>query len=110
MASNQVVSVTDSNFESEVLQSDKPVLLDFTATWCGPCRHLAPIIEEIAREYEGRLKVAKLDIDDSPNTPSRFNIRGVPTVLVFKGGKEVARQMGLVPKPRLVALFQDFVR
>ena len=107
MASDKVMSVTDSSFQSEVLSSDKPVLLDFTAVWCGPCKALAPIVEDVAKEYEGRLKVAKLDIDHSPETAQRYNIRGVPTVLVFKGGKEVARQVGLVPKPRLVAMIQE---
>src|SRR6478672_13821769 len=107
MASIEVKKVTDSSFDTEVLKSDKPVLLDFTATWCGPCKALAPIVEDVAREYDGKLKVAKLDIDDSPQTASRFGIRGVPTVVVFKNGKEVARQVGLVPKPRLVALFTD---
>jgi thioredoxin 1 len=107
MASDLVTTVTDASFEAEVMRSEKPVLLDFTATWCGPCKALAPIVADVAREYEGRLKVAKLDIDDSPNTATRFGIRGVPTVIVFKGGREVARQVGLVPKPRLVALFQD---
>lgn len=107
MASDRVVSVNDSSFETEVLKADKPVLLDFTATWCGPCKALAPIVDDIAKEYEGKLKVAKLDIDDSPNTASRYGIRGVPTVIVFKNGREVARQVGLVPKARLVALFKD---
>jgi thioredoxin 1 len=107
MASDSVSKVTDQNFESEVMRSEKPVLLDFTATWCGPCKALAPIVEDVAKEYEGKLKVGKLDIDDSPGVASRFGIRGVPTVIVFKNGKEVARQVGLVPKPRLVALFQD---
>jgi thioredoxin 1 len=107
MASKEVQKVTDSSFDTEVLKSDRPVLLDFTATWCGPCKALAPIVEDVAREYDGKLKVAKLDIDDSPQTASRFGIRGVPTVLVFKNGKEVARQVGLVPKPRLVALFSE---
>jgi len=107
MASDRVTKFTDENFETEVTRSDKPVLIDFTATWCGPCKALAPIVEDVAKEFEGKLKVGKLDIDDSPGVASRFGIRGVPTVIVFKNGKEVARQVGLVPKPRLVALFQD---
>ncbi len=105
--SDHVSKVTDENFDAEVLKSDKPVLIDFTATWCGPCKALAPIVEDVAKQYDGKLKVAKLDIDDSPGIATRFGIRGVPTVVVFKGGKEVARQVGLVPKPRLIALFQD---
>ncbi len=107
MASAGVSNVTDQNFDSEVTQSDKPVLLDFTATWCGPCKALAPIVEDVAKEFDGQLKVGKLDIDASPGVASRFGIRGVPTVIVFKGGKEVARQVGLVPKPKLVALFRE---
>jgi thioredoxin 1 len=96
--------VTDNTFEQEVIQSQTPVLLDFTATWCGPCKALKPIIEKVAAEYAGKLKVIQLDIDKSPETPSRFNIRGVPTVIVFKGGKEVARHVGLAPESKLVAL------
>lgn len=106
MASEFVKTVSDRTFQSEVLQSNEPVLIDFTATWCGPCKALAPIIDQIATEYGGRLKVAKLDIDDSPDVPSRFSIRGVPTVILFKNGQEVGRQVGLAPKPRLVALFE----
>ena len=106
MAEN-VSHVTDGSFDQEVLQSTTPVLVDFTATWCGPCKALAPIVEDVAREYTGKLKVTKLDIDNSPSTASKFGIRGVPTVVVFKGGKEVARQVGLVPKPKIVALFKE---
>jgi len=106
MASDAVSYVTDKTFEQEVIQSATPVLIDFTATWCGPCKALAPIIDQVAGEFSGRLKVVKLDIDNSPEAPARFNIRGVPTVILFKGGKEVARMSGLAPKPRLVALFE----
>jgi thioredoxin 1 len=106
-STQKIVHVSDNNFEAEVMRSEQPVLLDFTATWCGPCKALAPIVEAVANEFDGRIKVAKVDIDESPNTASRFGIRGVPTVVVFKQGHEVARQVGLVPKPRLVALFQD---
>ncbi len=105
--SERVSKVTDQSFDTEVIRSDKPVLLDFTAVWCGPCKALAPIVEDIAKEFDGKLKVAKLDIDDSPDVPARFGIRGVPTVIVFKGGKEIGRQQGLVNKARLVALFQE---
>ena len=104
MSSQLIPSVTDRTFEAEVLQSQVPVLIDFTATWCGPCKALKPIIEKVAQSHAGRLKVLQLDIDDSPDTPSRFNIRGVPTVIMFKGGKEVARQVGLAPEAKLVAL------
>src|SRR5580692_9152134 len=100
MAGKNMHEFTPDNFDSEVLKSDLPVLLDFTATWCGPCKALAPIIDTIAQEYTGQLKVAKLDIDNSPDTPSRYGIRGVPTVILFKNGQEVARQVGLVGKPK----------
>ena len=109
MASDQVGNVTDETFDAEVLRAEKPVLVDFTAVWCGPCKALAPIVADVAREFDGRLKVTKLDIDHSPATASRFGIRGVPTIVLFKGGKEIARQVGLVPKPRLLALFQEHV-
>ena len=107
MASNKVVSVNDVNFETEVLNSDTPVLLDFSATWCGPCKQLAPIIDNVAEKHSGTVKVAKLDIDESPKTANRFGIRSVPTVVIFKGGKEVSRQVGLVPEAKLVALLQS---
>ena len=98
MAGKHVQSVNDLNFDTEVLRSDTPVLVDFTATWCGPCRQIAPFIDQLADEYVGRVKVAKLDIDDSPNTAAKFGIRGVPTLIVFKGGKAVAHQTGAAPK------------
>lgn len=104
MASNLIPSVSDRTFETEVLQSQVPVLLDFTATWCGPCKALKPIIEKVAQTYGGKLKVVQLDIDESPETPARFNIRGVPTVIMFKNGSEVARQVGLAPEAKLVSL------
>ena len=105
MASDNVKIVTDRTFDAEVLKSDVPVLIDFTATWCGPCKALAPIVDKIATGYAGRLKVAKLDIDDSPQTPENLQIRGVPTVVLFKGGREVGRSVGLAPESKLVALF-----
>jgi thioredoxin 1 len=98
MAGKNVLSVNDLNFDAEVLRSDTPVLVDFTATWCGPCKQIAPFVDQLADEYAGKMKVAKLDIDDAPGTAAKFGIRGVPTLLVFKGGKEVARQTGAVPK------------
>lgn len=94
MASQHVVIVNDLNFQKEVLESDKPVLLDFTATWCGPCKAIAPMIDELANESVGTYKVAKLDIDEAPATAAKFGIRGVPTLLAFAGGKEVARHVG----------------
>lgn len=98
MAGKNVVSVNDLNFDTEVVNSDTPVLVDFTATWCGPCRQIAPLVDQLADEYAGKAKVAKLDIDESPETARRFQIRGVPTILIFKGGEVVDQQVGLAPK------------
>lgn len=89
---------TDANFQTEVLQSDKPVVVDFSATWCGPCRQLTPIIEDLAKEYSGKVKVGKVDIDASQDVASRYGIMSVPTVLFFKGGKMVDTMVGLSAK------------
>ncbi len=110
MASDLIKVVTDKTFTTEVEQSGTPVLLDFTATWCGPCKALAPILDSVAQEYTGKIQVAKLDIDDSPDTPSRFGIRGVPTVILFKDGKEVARHVGLAPKTKIIEMFRNHIQ
>lgn len=104
MAGANVLDINDTNFETQVLQSAEPFLLDFSAVWCGPCKVLAPIVEKLADEYKGKIKVGKLDIDDSPNVASKFGIRGVPTVLVFKGGKESGRHVGVTNKETLLKL------
>lgn len=104
MAGANVLEINDLNFESEVLKSPVPFLLDFSAVWCGPCKVLAPIVEKLADEYQGKVKVGKLDIDDSPGVASKFGIRGVPTVLVFKAGKESGRHVGVTNKETLVKL------
>jgi thioredoxin 1 len=104
MAGANVLEINDLNFESEVLKSPVPFLLDFSAVWCGPCKVLAPIVEKLADEYQGKVKVGKLDIDDSPAVASKFGIRGVPTVLVFKAGKESGRHVGVTNKETLVKL------
>lgn len=98
MAGKNVLTVNDLNFDSEVLRSAEPVLVDFTATWCGPCRQIAPFVDQLADEYVGKMKVAKLDIDEAPGTAAKYGIRGVPTLVVFKGGKPVATQQGAAPK------------
>jgi thioredoxin 1 len=104
MASNGVTSVNDLNFEEEVLKADLPVLVDFTASWCGPCKQIAPLVEQLAGEYAGRAKITKCDVDESPNAASRFGIRGVPSLYVFKGGQVVAQQVGAVPKSTIAGL------
>ncbi len=104
-----IQTVGDQNFEAEVISSDLPVLVDFGAVWCGPCKALEPTVAEIAGLYSGRLKVVKVDIDDSPSIAARFGIRGVPTVVVIKGGREVKRQVGNMPKSKLVDLIKDEV-
>ena len=96
------IEITDANFEQEVMRSDKPVLIDFWAVWCGPCRMVAPVVEEIASEYNGKLKVGKLDVDNNPEVSMKFGIRSIPTLMVFKGGKVVEQIIGAVPKRNLV--------
>ncbi len=101
MASQDVVTLEDSTFEQEVLKSDTPVLVDFWATWCGPCKAIAPAVDDIAREYKGKLKVGKLDIDSHQQVPQKYGIRSIPTLLVFKGGRVVDTIIGQVPKSKL---------
>ncbi|MBI3365606.1 MAG: thioredoxin [Ignavibacteriae bacterium] len=96
------IAVDDANFQTEVLKSDKPVLVDFWAIWCGPCKMIAPIVEEVAKEYDGKLKVTKMDVDANPRTAMQFGIRSIPTLMVFKGGQVVEQIIGAVPKRHLV--------
>jgi thioredoxin 1 len=105
--SDKIVHVTDDDFESEVLQSSEPVLVDYWAEWCGPCKMIAPVLDEIAGEYEGRVKIAKLNIDDNPNTPPRYGIRGIPTLMLFKDGEVEATKVGAVSKSQLTAFIDS---
>ncbi len=96
-----LLEVSDATFDQEVLKSELPVLIDFWAPWCGPCRAIAPLIEELARENEGKLKVVKLNVDDNPQTPSRYGVRGIPNLILFKGGVVHEQIVGAVPKAKL---------
>lgn len=105
--SDQIVYLSDDAFEEEVLKSDQPVLVDYWAEWCGPCKMIAPILEEIAGEYVGKLKIAKLNIDDNPGTPPKYGIRGIPTLMIFKGGNVEATKVGAVSKSQLTAFIDS---
>lgn len=104
MASNLVHQATDDNFEKEVLKSNVPALVDFWAEWCGPCRALAPIVDELASEYSGKLKVFKMNVDENPVTPGRYGIRGIPTLLLFKNGELVDQVVGAHPKQNIAQM------
>jgi thioredoxin 1 len=101
--SQGITNVSDASFESEVLQADSPVLVDYWAEWCGPCKMIAPVLEEIAREYAGKIKVAKLNIDENIQTPRKYGIRGIPTLMLFKNGQVEATKVGAVSKSQLAA-------
>jgi thioredoxin 1 len=101
--SDNIVNVTDANFEQEVLNSDIPVLVDYWAEWCGPCKMIAPVLEEIADDYAGRLKICKLNIDENEQTPPKFSIRGIPTLMLFKNGNVDATKVGALSKSQLTA-------
>src|SRR5690242_3166425 len=107
--SENITHVKDADFENEVLKSDTPVLLDFWAEWCGPCKSIAPMLDDIAKEYAGRLKVVKVNIDENQKTPMTYGVRGIPTLMVFKGGKVEATQIGAVGKGQLTQLIDKTI-
>jgi thioredoxin 1 len=109
MASEKIQTLTDSNFDQSVVKSDQLVLVDFWAEWCGPCRRLAPTVDELATDYDGRMTVGKLNVDDNPNTAFRYSIRGIPTLLLFKGGQIVEQIVGLADKDSLKRLIDKHV-
>jgi len=106
-ASKNVIEVTDETFDAEVLKADKPVLVDFGATWCGPCKALAPVVDKLADETVGKYKIVKVDIDDAPGVAQKYRVRGVPTILVFKGGEKTAEHVGVTTKDKLLALIEN---
>ena len=106
---SNVTAIADDSFEREVLQSTTPVLIDFWAPWCGPCKAIAPVVDEIAREYAGKLKVVKMNVDENPRTPSQYGVRGIPNLILFQGGQVKEQIIGAVPKSQLVKAIGNVV-
>ena len=106
MAGDNVLEFTDDNFDAEVLQSSTPVLVDFWATWCAPCKAIAPVIGQLANEYQGKIKIGKVNVDENPGTPGQYGVRGIPTMILFKDGQIVDQLVGAVPKNQLEGLLQ----
>lgn len=109
MSNDAIVHVNDANFATEVLGSDLPVLVDFWATWCGPCKMIAPILDDLAEQYAGKVKIAKIDVDSNKEVPGKFNIRGIPTLLLFKNGQVEATKVGALSKAQLVEFINGAV-
>ena len=108
--SERIVHITDESFDAEVLKADKPVLVDYWAEWCGPCRMIAPILDEIAGEYADRVKICKLNVDENQNTPPKYGIRGIPTLMLFRNGNVEATKVGALSKSQLVAFLDSSLR
>lgn len=109
MATEAIFEITDANFDQTVLKSDQPVMVDFWAAWCGPCRALAPIVDDLAARFQGKLKVGKMDVDKNAATPQRYNVRGIPTLLIFKGGQVREQIVGYVPKETIEKAVQKHI-
>ena len=106
---SDVQQISDSSFEADVLKADLPVLIDFWAPWCAPCKQIAPVVDELAKEYAGRLKIVKMNVDDNPQTPSKYGVRGIPNLILFKGGQVRDQIIGAVPKSQLVKAINQVV-
>jgi len=107
MAEENIIHVTDESFENDVLKASGTILVDFWAPWCGPCKQIAPILDEIARELQGKITVAKINIDDNPNTPGKYGVRGIPTLMLFRDGNVQGTKVGAVSKAKLLAFIQE---
>jgi thioredoxin 1 len=107
MSSTQIVAITDDSFESDVINADIPVLVDFWAEWCGPCKMIAPVLDDIAKAYEGRLKIGKINIDENTLTPQKFGVRGIPTLMLFKNGELESTKVGAISKSQLTAFLDS---
>ncbi len=105
--SEHIKHITDASFDADVLKSDKPVLLDFWAEWCGPCKQIAPILEDLAKEYDGKVIIAKIDVDKNQQVSTKFGIRGIPTLILFKNGVEIAKKVGGMPKAAIASFIES---